>query len=134
MESKMKRFFKRAIYFVIANMIALSAAHANAAEMPQVLTGQWCQVSVRDNFIKAKNACKETRPMIYVIHRFGFFVKLADVKIRALCVPLETQAWRNGWMVLADCGADDNSSSVQRFEFTFEFDGSDKAVISSRSQ
>jgi hypothetical protein len=87
--------------------------------MPEFLTGDWCQVGA-DFFVKAKNYCRETRPQAFIIRQVGFWVKLADVKTKVICVPLKVEPWAHGWNVTADCGAEDNSTPIYRFEFTFE--------------
>jgi hypothetical protein len=109
-------------------MLAAFVGHANAAaEMPEFLTGQWCQTAVKTNqygesgdYIKAKNLCKETRPVIFDIHQVGFWIKLASVKTRIMCVPLKVEIFAHGWSVVADCGAEDLSTAVYRSGFTFE--------------
>jgi len=96
---------------------------ANTARMPDALAGEWCQTSGTNDigdYIKAKNFCKETRPLAVYIHPVGFWIKLATVKTRVLCIPLRIEDYARGWLVVADCGAEDNSTPVYRFGFTFE--------------
>jgi hypothetical protein len=122
-------------------IVGLSAMQANAAEMPKHLTGQWCQTrewsdqyGKGGDFIKAKNVCKEARPVVYDIHQVGFWIKLAGVQARIMCGPLKVEIWAHGWSVVADCGADDLSTPVYRSEFTFEFGrDQDKMAISLRT-
>jgi hypothetical protein len=110
---------------IAAMLIAMLSSSANAAEMPKHLVGQWCQTVERTdngdgNYIKAKNFCKETRPVAFTIHQLGFWIKLANVRAQILCKPLEVENWAHGWNVVADCGADDLSTPVYRLGFTFE--------------
>jgi len=98
--------------------------------MPEGLAGQWCQTrkwTDQDGydvggFIKAKNFCKETRPVVFTIHQVGFWIKLANTKTQILCVPLKVEDLRYGWSVVADCGADDLSTGFYRLGFSFESD------------
>jgi hypothetical protein len=109
-------------------VLAAFVGHANAApEMPEFLRGQWCQTAAKTDqygesgdYIKAKNFCKETRPVIFDIHQVGFWIKLASVKARIMCVPLKVEIFAHGWLVVADCGAEDLTTGVYRSGFTFE--------------
>lgn len=109
---------------------------ADAAMMiPEYLIGQWCggaqtpgawlkniegRVRLEGDYIRAKNVCKDTRPMIFDIHRFGFWIKFADMPLRILCTPQKVEDFAHGWSVVADCRAEDLSASVYRMGFTFE--------------
>ena len=116
-------------------VVAALVGKADAATMmPEYLTGQWCGVQtplgwlknyeggvlLEGDYIKAKNFCKETRPMIFDIHQVGFWIKLADVQPRIMCVPRKVEIFAHGWSVVADCGAEDLSTPVYRMGFTFE--------------
>jgi hypothetical protein len=104
-------------------VVAALVGHANAAEMPEYLAGQWCQTAGTNDsgdYIKAKNFCKETRPVTFLIHQVGFWIKLADVKTKILCSPRKVEDFAHGWSVVADCGAEDLSTDVYRMGFTFE--------------
>jgi|SRR6516165_6000139 hypothetical protein len=104
---------------ITAATLVLAVTSAHAEKIPEFLTGDWCHVST-DIFIKAKNYCKPTRPQAYIIRPVGFWVKLADVKTKVICVPLSVEPFAHGWGVTADCGAEDNSTAIHRFEFIFE--------------
>lgn len=125
----MKKFITTA-----ATVIALTAM-AQAEPMPLTLQGQWCMMSGDHddgNFIKAKNVCKENRPMVYVVHPQGFMIKFANTQTMVLCVPNKIEFSGKGWDVIADCGADDLSTPVKRFEFTFASYKSEIVQISKR--
>ena len=115
---------------IAAAVFAAFVGNVHAAEMPEDLAGQWCQTrkwTDQDGydvgrFIKAKNFCKETRPVVFTIHQVGFWIKLANTKTQILCVPLKVEDLRYGWSVVADCGADDLSTGVYRLGFSFESD------------
>jgi hypothetical protein len=68
--------------------------------------------------------------VVYDVHTVGFWIRLADVRPLIMCVPVEVELWAHGWLVTADCGADDNSTPVYRMGFTFEFEAdADKVTI-----
>jgi hypothetical protein len=116
----------------IAAMSIAMLAPASAMEMPKALTGQWCQVASNGEFgdyIKAKHFCRADRPVAFDVHSVGFWITLANIKTRIICVPIKIEPWAHGWNVTADCGAEDLSTAVYRMGFTFEPD-TDKAVIS----
>jgi hypothetical protein len=111
---------------IAAAMLAAFIGNANAAvEMPESLFGQWCRTRGTDDhgfYVKAKNFCKETRPLVFQVIKFGFWIKLVNVKTKIMCVPQQIDALDHGWgwRVVADCGADDNSTPIYRMGFTFE--------------
>jgi hypothetical protein len=104
-----------------------STAYAGAAQMPDALVGQWCRTSgddVRGWYVKAKTACKATRPITFTINKFGMWIKLAGIKPMIMCLPQQVQStdpdWEFSWSITADCGADDNSTPVYRITFDFD--------------
>jgi hypothetical protein len=116
-----------------ALVLSLTAAHA--AEMPQYLVGDWCQTSGNNtsgDYIKAKNFCKETRPIAFIVRPVGFWIKLSGAKTRIICAPTGVEPFAHGWVVSATCGADDNSTAVYQMDFVFEQYGHGPMMISSR--
>jgi hypothetical protein len=124
------------LLFATAMMAALVGKADAATMMPEYLIGQWCGAQTPDRwlknseggvilegqYIRAKNFCKETRPMIFDIHRFGFWIKLAYEQAKILCTPQEVELYAHGWSVVADCKAEDDRSTppVYRMGFTFD--------------
>src|SRR6516162_981612 len=107
MESTMK--YATILGFVIWAMA--STANAAAVELPASLTGQWCQTTMtgdpgEGDYVKAKNYCRSDRPVVFHIHKQGFWVKLADVRPMVMCVPRKVEPFAHGWLVVADCSAD----------------------------
>jgi len=118
---------------VAAVMWAYTQAHA--AEMPQYLVGDWCQTSgsyTIGDYIKAKNFCKETRRIAYIVRPVGFWIKLSGAKTMIICTPTDVELFAHGWTVSAACGADDNSTPVYQMDFVFEQYGHGPMTISSR--
>ena len=93
-----------------AAALALTVASAHADTMPRFLEGQWCQ---HENglYIRAKNFCKPTRPMVYSISRFMFVVS-GSTTPRVKCSPVSVNPSGRGWTVVADCG-DGNPFEIQ---------------------
>jgi hypothetical protein len=80
--------------FVAGTLLALTSG-ANAADemtekMLESLTGQWCQISgtsIHGEYRKAKNYCREDRPVSFIVHNPGFWIKLRNVKTKIICIP-----------------------------------------------
>jgi len=120
---------------MVVAVVMWAYSRAHAAEMPQYLVGDWCQTSGNNtggDYIKAKNFCKETRPIAFIVRSVGFWIKLSGAKTRIICAPTDVEPFAHGWAVSADCGADDNSTPVYRMEFVFEQYGHGPMMISSR--
>jgi hypothetical protein len=115
--------------FVAGTLLALTSG-ANAADemtekMLESLTGQWCQISgtsIHGEYRKAKNYCREDRPVSFIVHNPGFWIKLRNVKTKIICIPQGVEPFALGriWDVDAICGAENNSTPVYRLSFTFE--------------
>src|SRR5262249_55956231 len=58
----------------------------------------------------------------------GFWVKFANTETKIMCVPHSVEAFNKGWDVAADCGADDLSTPVKRFDFSFVGNGEDLQI------
>jgi hypothetical protein len=118
-----------------AVVLALSVVSANAnTKIPDYLVGDWCQTSGNNtsgDYIKAKNFCKETRPVAFIVRSVGFWIKLSGVKTKIICAPTEVELFAHGWIIAASCGAEDNSTGVYQMEFVFEQYGSGPMTISS---
>jgi hypothetical protein len=99
--------------------LALTVASAQADTMPRFLEGQWCQHE-DGLFVQAKNFCKASRPKVFTVTRFGFWISGTRVRTTQICSPVSVETYQRGWFVAADCGADDNSTPVHRLLFSFE--------------
>src|SRR5262245_6217371 len=99
--------------------------------MPLPLQGQWCMnygSPESDNYVRAKNFCRADRFMIFEVRPQGFWVKFAKTETKIMCVPHSVEARNKGWDVAADCGADDLSTPVKRFDFSFVGNGEDLQI------
>ena len=113
---------------VALSVAAVTPAHAATPQMPSELVGQWCRVE-GSKFVRAKNFCRADRSIVIIVHKYGFFIKNLRARYRMMCVPLEIDYGSDGWTVTTACGADDNSTPIEKGEFTFE-SGSDPNKMS----
>jgi hypothetical protein len=112
----------RHLLATVALLGVLIAPAQAVSPMPDFLAGQWCLTSgtnVAGTYTRAKNFCKESRPVAFQITRYGFWIKLANNNIKIICSPETVSVFASGWHVVAACGADDNSTPVYRLGFTF---------------